>query len=52
LTIAEAESAAALAMGTLRFVSARLGGKNPSEELRAELEKMRGFMVRVRVKRA
>jgi len=50
--IAEAEAACALAIGTLRYMGARLGGQNnghkKDENLRQELDKMRKTIVMLR----
>lgn len=49
---AEAEAAVALAMGTLRYMGARLRGQDrgrkPGDPLRAELDKIRGILVALR----
>lgn len=49
---AEAEAAVALAMGTLRYMGARLRGsdvaRKKGDPLRTELDKIRGLMVSLR----
>lgn len=41
---AKCNSAIALTIGTLRFMGARLRGKKPEEELRAQLNQMRSLL--------
>ena len=46
-TLAEAEAAVALTLGTLRYVSSRLSGKKADPGLKMELDKMKKIIVRL-----